>query len=65
MILDTKSLDEFEFGKSLIKIRNELYSSKGNDILDYILDNYDLSIKEIRRIIENRWTPMMNFLKNY
>lgn len=52
MIFDIKSLDEFEFGKSLIKIRNELYSPESDNILDYILDNYDLSIKEIRKIIE-------------
>ena len=54
LLFDIKNLNEFEFGKSLFKIRN-FYSTQKQDIelLNYIINNYNLSKKEIRKIIEN------------
>ena len=54
LLFDIKNLNEFEFGKSLFKIRN-FYSHEEQDIelLNYIINNYDLSKREIRKIIEN------------
>ena len=54
LLFDIKNLNEFEFGKSLFKIRN-FYSHEEQDIklLNYIINNYDLSKKDIRKIIEN------------
>lgn len=53
LLFDIKNLNEFEFGKSLFKIRN-FYSQEQQDIelLNYIINNYDLSKREIRKIIE-------------
>ena len=54
LLFDIKNLNEFEFGKSLFKIRN-FYSHEEQDInlLNYIINNYDLSKREIRKIIED------------
>ena len=54
LLFDIKNLNEFEFGKSLFKIRN-FYSDKEQDIelLNYIINNYDLSKRQIRKIIED------------
>lgn len=53
-IFPIKNLNEFEFGKTLLKIRNNEYNENTNsNILNDIIDSYDLSIKEIRKIIED------------
>ena len=54
LLFDIKNLNEFEFGKSLFNIRN-FYSHEEQDIelLNYIINNYDLSKREIRKIIED------------
>ena len=54
LLFDIKNLNEFEFGKSLFKIRN-FYSHEEQDIelLNYVINNYDLSKKDIRKIIED------------
>ena len=54
LLFDIKNLNEFEFGKYLFKIRN-FYSQKEQDIelLNYLINNYDLSKKDIRKIIED------------
>ena len=54
LLFDIKNLDEFEFGKSLFQIRN-FYSTHEQDleVLNYIINKYHLSKKEIRKIIEN------------
>ena len=54
LLFDIKNLNEFEFGKSLFKIRN-FYSDKEQDVelLNYVINNFDLSKREIRKIIED------------
>ena len=54
LLFDIKNLNEFEFGKSLFKIRN-FYSHEEQDIelLNYVINNYDLSKKDIRKINED------------
>lgn len=52
-IFPIKNLNEFEFGKTLLKIRNIEYDENTKyNILNDVIINYDLSIKEIRKIIE-------------
>ena len=50
LLFDIKNLNEFEFGKSLFKIRN-FYSQKEQDIelLNYLINNYDLSKKRYKK----------------
>lgn len=50
LLFNIKSLNEFEFGKSLFKLRN-FYSHEEQDIklLNNIINNYDLSKREIRK----------------
>ena len=56
LLFDIKNLNEFEFDKSLFKIRN-FYSHEEQDIelLNYVINNYDLSKKDIRKIIEDNY----------
>lgn len=54
LLFDVKNLNEFEFAKSLFKIRN-FYSEEEQDVelLKYLINNYDLSKREIRKLIED------------
>ena len=63
-LLPIKTLDEFEFAKSLLKIRN-IYSSKEQDekVLNYIIENFSLSKREIREKIEEEDENNENFLR--
>ena len=58
MLFIIKNLTEFEFGKTLIKIKIELtedpYAIKH---LNYILSMYELSKKEITEILEEYEDP--------
>lgn len=62
-LVSIKNLTQFEFGKALLNIR-KLYSESDelSDLLTDIIDNYDLSKKEIRTIISETQENNEEFL---
>lgn len=62
MLMDIKNLTEFEFGKSLFKIKMELTDDEyAKKHLKYILSLYDLSKKEVTEILEEYEDPFCDF----
>ena len=62
MLFTIKNLTEFEFGKTLIKIKIELTEDPyAINHLNYILSMYDLSNKEITEILEEYEDPFCDF----
>lgn len=59
-----KRLNEYEFCKSLLKLRSFLCDSKEiKNTLETIIDNFDLSNKEIRKILEDKNESPKEFLE--
>lgn len=63
-LIELKNLNEFEFGKSLLKIR-EYYceSEKISNVFNEVINNYDLTKKEIRTIISNTHEDNKEFIE--
>ena len=63
-LIEINNLTEFEFGKSLLKIR-ELYCESEiiSNVFNEVIDNYDLSKKEIRTIISNTHEDNKEFVE--
>lgn len=63
-LIPIESLNEFEFAKSLFKIREHYSKSKMiSDKINIIIDNYNLTKKEIRAILESKEEYNEEFIK--
>lgn len=63
-LIELKNLNEFEFGKSLLKIREFYCESKIiSNVFNEVINNYDLTKKEIRTIISNTHEDNKEFIE--
>ena len=63
-LIEIDNLTEFEFGKSLLKIREHYCDSEITcNVFNEVIDNYDLSKKEIRAILSNEYNDNTDFIK--